>query len=602
MAEKPEVLQHRHALGEADGSAQRIDGGMDAASWCAGVAMEVDHERLVWPQALDALDVLERTLRRKDLRVSSREGAAVLGEQRLGPVAGAGDDNGQPILPGEKDRLDPALQLADLHVRRLALVAADDELHPHQRAFREVGIERGDAAVVGLRKQVADTHAHLGVVAVARRIEQHRHESVVAVDARKHAHARAELEVEEALAPFLQLLDADLEQLVAGEGVEDVEQRLAVVAGGRIARCRDHAVDLVAQQRDLRRRAHVGLGCEEAHEANLAFDAAVGAIGLDADVVHVTAPVHAGHHVGLGDDERRRLEEEAPHLRRHGNQLGAAAEHLDMRVAQHAEPAALDGGEVAQAGIARELELARSEQREIVLRQPPHERRRLREQVAGHAAGCHLQLAPSPRQALQHGPPVRHDDAHLCQDRRQRVGELARLAVLHRLGKDGDVALLVPVVPALVTGAGDLLQPAGPVAPGLENRVQQQAHGEPPMLQLARHRVDQERHVVVEDLDHRPVGHGAVAVDGRTTDAQLVAALRLGGDELERLAGVGGEPSGGETLELGQSLAAIEKRHERPGRRAVAEHFLHLPDQAACAYIGLERHAAFLPCRLRAEV
>ena len=204
------------------------------------------------------------------------------------------------------------------------------------------------------------------------------------------------------------------------------------------------------------------------------------------------------------------------------------------------------GARSPRLGIAGELELARSEQREVVLRQPPHERRRLREQVAGHAAGRHLQLAPSLRQALQHGPPVRHDDTHLCQDRRQRVDELARLAVLHRLGKDGDVALLVPVVPALVTGAGDLLQPAGPVAPGLEDRVQQQAHGEPPVLQLARHRVDQERHVVVEDLDHRPVGHGAVAVDGRIADAQLVAALRLGGDELERLAGVGGEPGGGE--------------------------------------------------------
>ena len=88
-------------------------------------------------------------------------------------------------------------------------------------------------------------------VAVARHIDEHRHEPVEAVDARKHAHARPRLQVEDALAPFLQLLDADLEQLVAREGVEDVEQRLAVMAGGRIAGGRQHRVDLVAQERDL---------------------------------------------------------------------------------------------------------------------------------------------------------------------------------------------------------------------------------------------------------------------------------------------------------------------------------------------------------------
>ena len=298
--------------------------------------------------------------------------------------------------------------------------AGDDELHAHQRAFREVGIERDDAAVVGLRQQRADALAHLGSVAIARHVDEQRDEPVEAVDAGKHAHARPRLQVEDALAPFLQLLHADLEQLVARKGVEDVEQRLAVVAARRIAGGGEHHVDLVAQEGDLARRAHIGLRGEQADEADLALRAAVGAVGLDADVVHVHAPVHAAQHVGLGDDERGGREEEAAHLRRHGHQLGAAPQHLHARVAQHAEPAALDRDEVDRFGIgshvAGELELPHAEEGEVVLPEPLQKGHRLGQQVAGDVLGRHLELPHGRMQPLDHRLPVGDDDTHLVED------------------------------------------------------------------------------------------------------------------------------------------------------------------------------------------
>ena len=319
------VLQHRHALGERDRCSQRIDDGVNAAGRGVRLAMKIDDHRLIGPEPLDARDVLERALGREGLRVSGRERRAVLGEQRAGVVPFTGNGVGQSVLPGAYDVDDLALELGDADLRRLSVIAADDELHPHERTLWEVGIERHDAAVVGVGQKRADALAHAGRVAVARRIHEHRHEAVEAIDARKHPHPRPRLQVEHPLGPVLQLLDADLEQLVAREGAENVEHRLGVMAVGRIAAGCEHLIDLVAQERDLAGRAHIGLGCKEADEAQLAFGAAVRPIGLHPDVVHVRPAVHAGNHVGLGDDEWCGLEEEAAHLWRHGDKLGAAA-------------------------------------------------------------------------------------------------------------------------------------------------------------------------------------------------------------------------------------------------------------------------------------
>ena len=127
----------------------------------SGLAMEIDGDRLIGPEPLDALDVLERALRpRRSPRIRPRRPCRTWRAARSASSPFAGDGVGQPVLPGADDLDDPALELGDVDLRRLAVVAADDELHPHQRAFREVGIERDDAAVVGLGQQRADALAH----------------------------------------------------------------------------------------------------------------------------------------------------------------------------------------------------------------------------------------------------------------------------------------------------------------------------------------------------------------------------------------------------------------------------------------------------------
>src|SRR4029453_7968737 len=100
---------------------------------------------------------------------------------------------------------------------------------------------------------------------------QHRDEAVEPVYAGEGAHAWPRLEIEDPFAPRLQLLGADLEELVAREGIKDIEEALTCVAGGGVARSREHRLDLVAQQRDLAWRGHIGLRCEQTNAPHLAL-------------------------------------------------------------------------------------------------------------------------------------------------------------------------------------------------------------------------------------------------------------------------------------------------------------------------------------------
>ncbi len=242
--------------------------------------------------------------------------------------------------------------------------------------------------------------------------------------------------------------------------------------------------------------------------------------------------------------------------------------------------------------------------RNVKLSCPSHSRKavELGQQVAGDAVRRHLQLPHRRRESPEQRLPVGNDDAHLLEHGGERVGEIARLRLRQRLDVDGDVAFLMPFAHLVVADARDVLQAAGFVAPGLEDRVQEQAHADAAGLQLAQHRVDEEGHVVVDDLDQRAVRQPAIAATGHAADADLVPPFRLGGDERERLAGVAGEPVGRQLLQAVEALAAIEQRRERGSRRGLAQHLLHLPDQAVSASIRLHRHGAVLLWRATRSV
>ena len=299
---------------------------------------------------------------------------------------------------------------------------------------------------------------------------------------------------------------------------------------------------------------------------------------------------------GDGSKKKRRTS------RRHGDQLAAAAQDLHLRIAQDAETAALDRRQVAGLRVARELELACAQEGEVGLLQPLQERDGLAQHLWRKARVRQLQLLSSSLEALQHGPPIGDHDAHLGEDVGDGRHQIARFGLRQHAQVDGDVAFLVAVAPIPVAGSGDGLQVPGLVALGLEDRVEQEAYGDAAGLQLGQNRIDEERHVVVEDLDDRAFRHRTLAAGRRASGAKFVPSPRLVGDELQGLACIGGKPVGRQAFEPALAIAGVEQRSEQGGRRSLSQCLLHLADETACRGFDVESHLCSLPWRAKRQV
>ena len=140
---------------------------------------------------------------------------------------------------------------------------------------------------IGLLEDRGEALAQLGVVALARHIDEGRDEPPEGIAAHEQRDALALLQAQDAQRDVEQLVLGDLEQLVARKGLEDVHQRLAVMARGLEAGAREGALDLAAQQRDRARALGIGGRGEEADEQPLARRLSVGAEFPHRDRVHV---------------------------------------------------------------------------------------------------------------------------------------------------------------------------------------------------------------------------------------------------------------------------------------------------------------------------
>ena len=114
------------------------------------------------------------------------------------------------------------------------------------------------AAIESARQDRVNALARGCVVAVARHEHEHRDETVEAIEAQEDAHLGPVAQRQDAERSREQFVLADLEQLVARERVEDVGQRLAVMAVGGQPCARQHVADFASEQRDFRGQAVVG--------------------------------------------------------------------------------------------------------------------------------------------------------------------------------------------------------------------------------------------------------------------------------------------------------------------------------------------------------
>ena len=155
--------------------------------------------------------------------------------------------------------------------------------------------------------------AERGVEALARREHQAGGEAADGVAAGEQRHAPPLLQLQDAQHVVVERVLVDLEQLVARIGFEDGEQRLAVVAVHVEARAPQDGVDAAAQQRHVVHRGVIGGRREQADQAALAGDAAVGVVGLDDHAVHRPAAMDQRGAVGLDDQDVAGAAGEARH-------------------------------------------------------------------------------------------------------------------------------------------------------------------------------------------------------------------------------------------------------------------------------------------------
>ncbi len=390
----------------------------------------------------------------------------------------------------------------------------------------------GDRAVVGARQDVLDAQPELGVVAVARQVDEAGDEALERIAAGEEGDALALLQMQDAEGDVVELVLGDLEQLVARVGLEDVGEGLAVVAGRREAGARQAVGDLLAEQRNLARILAVGAGGEQADEELLADDVAGGVELLHADGVHVHGPMHGRAAVGLGDHEHPRLAQELPHVRRQLLEIAQAVEHRILLVAQDAEAGLRRDRDRGGVVVAEEIVFAIAEIGEVVVVEPFEEGLGLRHLVGRQAGRRRVQRGEDLLGAGAHLPPVGGRGADIRQHLLEQVLDLGQ-RVRRRLLVDADLHL----------GFGDLLALArdarlpAAIAHDADDRMDDEIDREVALVERGGQRIHQEGHVVVDHLDDGVGAVPALLVEARIVDAHLGRARRAAGRRRSRARG-----------------------------------------------------------------
>ncbi len=347
----------------------------------------------------------------------------------------------------------------------------------------------------------------MAVVALARHVDEAGNEALQRVGAHKYGDTLALLQVEDAGYGVEQLVLVGLEQLVARKRVEDVQQSLAVVTRRRQPGSLEDPADLEPQQRNRARTAAVGEGREKAEEDANAGDFTVRAEPPHSDGIHVSGPVNRRAAVRLGDDQKFAATDEILHVGGQRRKVAQSPEDGMSLVAENPErPVFRIGGSVEEV-------FAVAKKGEIIVVEPAQKILNLGE-FGGRSRGRpRRQFGYNLSQDLAHILPVGHRRADVGEDTRQclrQPGEVRRIL----FGRDLDLhpRFARPGNPRLE----NLAEPAVRATGYRQYRMDYQMNDTVAGIDRSSNQVDQERHVVIDDLDYRvrrrPSIHGRVRV------------------------------------------------------------------------------------------
>jgi hypothetical protein len=400
------------------------------------------------------------------------------------------------VAPGAGGGHEQRLGLGLVELGHRARFQVGEVVQPHEHrlghARRVVDVARSGRPP----QDPLDATPVVGVEAVARHEHEAGDEALERVVADEQAQALAGAEVKDAHRDPEQVVLGDLEQLVTRIALEDLEQRLFVVALGREGGAPQHGLHLAPQDRYVPRAGLVGGMRVETQEAAFADHPAVAVEALDADVVEVRGPVHGRARVRFGEVEQVRLQHARAHRRR---QLVEAARAL-LGMAQDAEPRSRDRHEAQLGGRAGQLVVAEAEEGEVVVLKPGEEGARLGDVGGVERRRLGAQLGHQVEGPRTHLGPVGHRRADLVDHSHQVRLQLVQLRGLG-VARDLGVHDRLGHGPLRGGAVGQHLEQAAVGVPArLDDRVDDQVDAEAASVQLHPDRIDQERHVVGHDL------------------------------------------------------------------------------------------------------
>ena len=280
----------------------------------------------------------------------------------------------------------------------------------------------------------------------------------------------------------------------------------------------------------------------------LAADLAGGVEALDADVVEIAGTVHGRARVRLGDDQEVGHARVRANLRRQRRE--ARRDVLARVLAQDAEARARDDPQRVLAVDRDQVVAAVAEEREVVVGEPAQERLALGELLRRDRRRA---ARRSRRRSRSDAGPASSSSRSTARRTSASTRATSAASASSRVGLDDPVDLDVDERLAARVAARPSAATLGERAVGAalhrDDRMDDEMQRQAVPVDFHRHRVDEERHVVVDDLDDRVRRLPAVLLDRRIEDAH---------------AGVAG-------LALAREVPVRQRRAVQVGRRALRE-------------------------------
>ena len=484
--------------------------------------------------------------------------------QPFGLAMGFGKSLAERVAPVAPGLGEPVLDRFQIEIDRPARRGGDDELQSRMSLVGDLEVDHRDPGAELLLDDFPHDSTQLRGVAFARHVDQAGDEPVegVAPDEQRNFPAAADLQ--DAERGPQQVVVGILEQIAAGQRLEDLQQRHPVMAVRREARARDHRRRLAGEHGDVREALSMDQRREQAQEDADAGDPAPRGIFLDHHRVEMDRPVDRRAAVRLGDRERAGILAIGRDLGQN-RAVPPAGQHAARRIAQDPEPGRPGPLQPDRPAPPGEVVFAVTDEGEAAVVEPAEKRPRLGDFGSGGPRRVAFQILGGLGEPPLHRGQVLDRGADIDKNRFQPAAQafegigpaqLGDLEMHHRLG-------------SRAAGPAELFQPSRLVPLDLHDRVDDQMDRKVLPVDLRGHRIDEKRHVVVDDVD-RGVRRGpSVRPDAGVEDPDVRLAALAGPQQLPDRHGAAQGPAV-VRREIGFRHVLIELRDEPRGLGAAA--------------------------------